>query len=141
MLNCLGCFKVSGPLDLAAVGILAALAGYLRDRGVSIFTIFTFDTDYILVPGLDVDEAVDALEQAGHRVTGRSGSRRPRSPRPKGLRARSESPGGRRTPPLSSARVHDSFQAMYKRPPDNDRDSRRRRTATPALAVDSSSAQ
>jgi len=93
------CLKVSGPLDLAAVGILASLAGCLRDRGVSIFAISTFDTDYILVPAPDLDEAVDALEQAGHRVTGRSGNRRPRSPRPrslpsKSLRPRGESLGG-----------------------------------------------
>ncbi len=64
------CLKVAGPLDLAAVGILAALADSLRDAAISIFAISTYDTDYLLVPRRDLDRAVQALELAGHRITG-----------------------------------------------------------------------
>jgi len=62
------CFKVIGPHDLAAVGILAALVDPLRDKGISVFALSTFDTDYLLVPGMQRDNAISALEEAGHRI-------------------------------------------------------------------------
>ena len=62
------CLKVIGPLDLAAVGILAALVDPLRDKGISVFALSTFDTDYLLVPGMQRDDAMSALEAAGHRI-------------------------------------------------------------------------
>ncbi|HXX91318.1 MAG TPA: ACT domain-containing protein, partial [Acidimicrobiales bacterium] len=62
------CFKVIGPLDLAAVGILAALVDPLRDKGISVFALSTFDTDYLLVPEVQRGDAISALEAAGHRI-------------------------------------------------------------------------
>jgi hypothetical protein len=62
-------FKIEGPFDFAAVGILALVAGPLAHAGVSIFCVSTFDTDYVLVQGQSVDVAARALEAAGHRVT------------------------------------------------------------------------
>ena len=62
------CLKVIGPLDLAAVGILAALVDPLRDTGISVFALSTFDTDYLLVPEVQRDNAIRALEAAGHRI-------------------------------------------------------------------------
>lgn len=61
--------KVRGPLDFSQVGILASIAGPLANAGVSIFTISTFDTDYILVKDNVLDQAQAALEKAGHRVS------------------------------------------------------------------------
>ena len=63
--------RVDGPLDLALVGVLAALAVPLADAGVSIFPVATHDTDWILVPGAQLGRACDALERAGHLVRGR----------------------------------------------------------------------
>ena len=63
--------RVDGPLDLALVGVLAALAVPLADAGVSIFPIATHDTDWILVPGAQLERACDALARAGHEVQGR----------------------------------------------------------------------
>lgn len=60
--------KVEGPLDFSLVGILAALSGTLAERGVSIFAISTFDTDYILIKKGDLDQAVAALRDAGHDI-------------------------------------------------------------------------
>ena len=60
--------KVRGPLDFALVGILADLSGTLADAGVSIFAISTYDTDYILVRGEQLDTAVKALKTTGHEV-------------------------------------------------------------------------
>ncbi len=41
--------KVHGPFEFSEVGVLAALVSPLAAAGVSVFTISTFDTDYLLV--------------------------------------------------------------------------------------------
>jgi hypothetical protein len=58
--------EVIGPLDLALTGVLAALSGPLARAGVPIFPIATHDTDWILVPGGQLEAAVGALRRAGH---------------------------------------------------------------------------
>jgi uncharacterized protein len=58
--------EVLGPLDLALTGILAALAQPLARANIPIFSIATHDTDWILVPGAQLDAAVGALRRAGH---------------------------------------------------------------------------
>ncbi|MEE4271306.1 MAG: ACT domain-containing protein [Thermoanaerobaculales bacterium] len=63
--------KVAGPLDFDLVGILAGLSTTLADAGLSIFAISTYDTDYVLVLGSRLDEAVSALESAGYEVSSR----------------------------------------------------------------------
>jgi hypothetical protein len=62
--------EVSGPLDLAMTGVLASLAVPLADAGVPIFAVSTYDTDYVLVPGARLHDAVTALRAAGHHVDG-----------------------------------------------------------------------
>lgn len=61
-------FRVRGPLPLALIGILAAIAEPLAEAGLSIFAISTFDTDYVLVKGRDLAAAVAALARAGHQL-------------------------------------------------------------------------
>ncbi|MCW2995115.1 MAG: hypothetical protein JWQ18_2610 [Conexibacter sp.] len=58
--------EVLGPLDLALTGVMAALSGPLARAGVPIFPIATHDTDWILVPGPQLEAAVGALRRAGH---------------------------------------------------------------------------
>jgi hypothetical protein len=60
--------KVMGPLPFSMTGVLAALAQPLAQAGISIFAISTFDTDYILVKEIRLEEAVAALREAGHQV-------------------------------------------------------------------------
>jgi hypothetical protein len=60
--------KVAGPLDFSLTGVLASLAVPLAEAGVSIFAISTYDTDYLLVQGGQLEAAVDALRRAGHTV-------------------------------------------------------------------------
>jgi hypothetical protein len=60
--------RVRGPLPLNLIGILAAIAEPLAEAGLSIFAMSTFDTDYVLVKARDLEAAVMALEDAGHRV-------------------------------------------------------------------------
>jgi uncharacterized protein len=58
------CIKVSGPLDLNAVGVLASLSKVLAEARISIFVVSTYDTDYILIPEKKSLEAIAALKGA-----------------------------------------------------------------------------
>jgi len=62
------CLRVNGPIDLALTGILAGLVNPLAEARVNIFAFSTHDTDYVLVPSVRLDEALAALEAAGHRI-------------------------------------------------------------------------
>jgi hypothetical protein len=53
--------KIEGPLDFSLIGILASISTILAQKGISIFAISTYDTDYILVKNKDIENAVEAL--------------------------------------------------------------------------------
>jgi hypothetical protein len=61
-------FSVDGPLDHSLIGVLAGLAAPLADAEISILAESTFDTDWILVPLEQADQAVDVWQSAGHAV-------------------------------------------------------------------------
>ncbi len=61
-------FEVEGPLDASLVGVLAGLLGPLASARISVFTISTFDTDWVLVPAADADAAAEAWRAEGHTV-------------------------------------------------------------------------
>ena len=60
--------KVKGPLDFSQVGVLSAIAAPLAQVGISVFTISTYDTDYILVKDGVLKQAIKSLLRAGHHV-------------------------------------------------------------------------
>jgi hypothetical protein len=60
---------VRGPLDFALTGVMASLASPLAAAAISIFTIATYDTDYLLVRAGDLERAIAALTSAGHRIS------------------------------------------------------------------------
>lgn len=62
------CLKVEGVLDFSLVGILASLASPLAKAGVSIFTVSTYDTDYVLVKSASLERAASVLEAGGHTI-------------------------------------------------------------------------
>ena len=62
-------FAVKGPLDLALVGVLHDLLGPLAEAGISVFTLSTYDTDWILVRERDAARASEAWQHRGHVVT------------------------------------------------------------------------
>ena len=62
-------FEVEGPLDFALTGILAELLAPLAAAEISVFTLSTFDTDWILVPGGSADRAEEEWRRAGHEVS------------------------------------------------------------------------
>jgi hypothetical protein len=61
-------FAVQGPLDFALTGVLSSLLAPLADAGISVFTISTFDTDWILVPQERGDSAAEEWRRRGHTV-------------------------------------------------------------------------
>lgn len=62
--------SVRGPLEFSMTGVLASLSGPLADAGIPIFVVSTYDTDWLLVKGGDLDRAVDVLRSAGHHIVG-----------------------------------------------------------------------
>jgi hypothetical protein len=60
--------RVESTLAFSLTGIVASLAAPLAEAAVSIFSVSTYDTDYLLVRNEDLDNAITALEKAGHKV-------------------------------------------------------------------------
>jgi hypothetical protein len=61
-------FAVTGQLDLALVGVLHQLLGPLVEEQISVFTLSTYDTDWILVSTDDAERAAEAWRRQGHTV-------------------------------------------------------------------------
>lgn len=61
-------FKLAGPLDFSLTGVLVAILTPLANAQITVFSVSTFDTDYVLVREGSVAKAVQALESAGHTV-------------------------------------------------------------------------
>jgi hypothetical protein len=57
--------KVEGPLDFGLTGILASIANPLAEAKISIFSVSTFDTDYILVKEINFESAKKVLIARG----------------------------------------------------------------------------
>jgi hypothetical protein len=62
------CLKLLGPFALDDTGVLLAFIAPLAERGVPVFTVSTYDTDYVLLPASRLDAALDALRAARHQM-------------------------------------------------------------------------
>lgn len=60
--------EVVGPLDFTLTGILSSLSTVLANEKISIFAIFTFDTDYILVKKETLTAAITVLKANDYEV-------------------------------------------------------------------------
>jgi uncharacterized protein len=60
--------KVENPLHFAQTGILVSLADPLAEAGVSIFTISTFDSQYLMVKEASIELALKILVNVGHEI-------------------------------------------------------------------------
>jgi hypothetical protein len=56
--------KIEGPLDFALSGILSSILAPLAASQISVFTISTFNTDYIFVRSSDLARATEVLESS-----------------------------------------------------------------------------
>ena len=61
-------FAVEGPLDLGLTGVLSTLLTPLAEDEIPVFTVSTFDTDWILVPADRAEPAAAAWRRSGHEV-------------------------------------------------------------------------
>ncbi|MBA4136314.1 MAG: ACT domain-containing protein [Opitutus sp.] len=61
-------FKLQGPFEFTLTGILASVLAPLAAAKIGILATSTFDTDYVLVKHAQLDDAILALEAAGHTV-------------------------------------------------------------------------
>jgi hypothetical protein len=62
------CFRIDGNFDLNQIGIISSLAAPLAQADISIFVVSSYDTDYILVKGENVEQAVTVLSDNGHLI-------------------------------------------------------------------------
>jgi hypothetical protein len=61
-------FSVAGTLDLALTGVLSRILAPLAEAEVPVFTLATFDTDWVLVPAGRAEQATEAWRRAGFDV-------------------------------------------------------------------------
>ncbi len=61
-------FRVEGILDFSLTGILAKITALLAKEKIGIFTVSTFNTDYILVKKENEIKALRSLGSAGYRI-------------------------------------------------------------------------
>ena len=61
-------FRIRGVLDFSLIGILAPIATVLADKGIGIFTVSTYNTDYVLTKAEDFPAALDALSKSGYAI-------------------------------------------------------------------------
>jgi len=62
------CFKLEGPFPFSQTGVLASFIDPLAERGVPIFAVATFDTDYVLVKDEFAATSLKTLQAAGHQL-------------------------------------------------------------------------
>ena len=62
------CLRVEGPLSFELTGVLADLSAPLARAGIPVFVISTYDTDYVLVKAVDLEQACSALRDKGHAI-------------------------------------------------------------------------
>lgn len=59
--------KLMGPFDFDVKGVLAEVSAVLAEANIAIFVLSSFATDYILIKQENKQQAISALEKAGHR--------------------------------------------------------------------------
>jgi hypothetical protein len=62
--------KLDGPIPFSQTGVLLSFIEPLSSKGIPIFAISTYDTDYVLIQEEFADMALDSLQRAGHELLG-----------------------------------------------------------------------
>ena len=60
--------RVAGTLDFSLIGILAPILRSLAEAEISVFTLSTYDTDYLLLKDTVLEKAVRTLIASGYPV-------------------------------------------------------------------------
>ncbi len=59
--------KIVGTLDFSLIGILSKISTILANAKISIFALSTYNTDYILVKGDKIKQAIKVLEENNYK--------------------------------------------------------------------------
>lgn len=62
--------KLEGPFSFSQTGVLLSFIEPLSSRGIPIFAISTYNTDYVLIQEEFAGMALDSLQRAGHELLG-----------------------------------------------------------------------
>ncbi len=62
------CLELEGIIPFQLTGILLSILEPLASAGVGVFAVSTFNTDYVLIKTDSLENAIIALEKAGHTV-------------------------------------------------------------------------
>lgn len=60
--------QIAAQLDFSLVGILAGIATPLAEAGISIFSLSTYDTDYLLIQSDQIEQALEVLTSKGYMI-------------------------------------------------------------------------
>ena len=61
-------FCVQGVLDFSLIGILSKISTILAERGISVFAVSTYNTDYILIKDTNYEKALEVLKSSGYEI-------------------------------------------------------------------------
>jgi uncharacterized protein len=67
------CLRLEGPFPFSMTGVLASFIGPLSANKVPVFSVSTFDTDYVLIKEEFSRLAQSILQAEGHQLTATSG--------------------------------------------------------------------
>ena len=59
---------IEGPLDISMVGVIAGFSEIFKNKGIPIFVLSTYNTDYIFIKQRHISDAIRALKEANHEV-------------------------------------------------------------------------
>lgn len=62
------CFKLEGPFAFSQTGVLSSFIFPLSGNAIPIFTIATYDTDFVLIKEGFLTSALNVLRGAGHEL-------------------------------------------------------------------------
>jgi uncharacterized protein len=62
------CLKLEGPFPFSMTGVLLSFIEPLSKKGIPIFVISTYDTDYVLIQEEWAHSAITELQNAGHEL-------------------------------------------------------------------------
>jgi len=62
------CLKLEGPFPFSQTGVLLSFIEPLSSKGIPIFAISTYDTDYVLIQEEWAGAALNALQHSGHEL-------------------------------------------------------------------------
>lgn len=61
-------FRIQGTLDFSLIGILSKISSLLAENNIGIFSVSTFNTDYILVKSENFQKALDVLSKNEYQI-------------------------------------------------------------------------